>query len=121
MLWFNGLRTATGFNDRVGEANANKLDRSLYLLHSDNLKLRVFAPRLAYGNLTRRVQADFEHRGIRYQLWITDPIFERSYRAKGDGEYEIGDCFLTVSLGEPYKGDCYKLVAAVITPDRERK
>lgn len=52
---------------------------------------------------------------------MTDPVVERKYLVKDDGEYEIGECFLTVSLGEPYKGDCYKLAAAVITPDRERR
>ncbi|MFZ0761280.1 MAG: hypothetical protein WAM69_15135 [Candidatus Sulfotelmatobacter sp.] len=97
------------------------MNGSLYLLHLDKLKVTVFAPGAAFDNPKRRVQADFKHRGVRYQLWVTDPIVERKYLAKDDGEYEIGECFVTVSLGEPHKGDCYKLVAAVITPDRERK
>lgn len=72
-LWLNGSSAHTGRDDRVSEADANKLDRSLYLLHSDNLKVRVFAPRAAYENLRRRVQAHFVHRGVSYEMWVTDP------------------------------------------------
>ncbi len=120
ILWSNASRTRQS-NDRVVESDANHLDSSLYLLHLDKLSLTVFAPGEAFGDPKRRVQADFKHRGVRYQLWVTDPIVERGHLAKADGEYDIGECFVTVSLGEPYKGNCYKLVAAVITPDRERK
>jgi hypothetical protein len=120
-LWLNASTAHGDRNDRLSETDAKKLDRSLYLLHNDNLKVRVFAPRAAYENLRRRVQAHFVHRDVSYQMWMTDPVIEKSFRARKDGEYEIGECFLTVSLGEPYNGDCYKLVAAVITPDREGK
>lgn len=121
VLWLNASSTLAGLNDRVSELDANQLDASLYLLQIDKLKLRVFAPGAAFDNPKRRVQADFKHHKVRYQLWVTDPVVARKYLAKEDGEYEIGECFVTVSLGEPHKGDCYKLVAAVITPDREKK
>lgn len=121
VLWLNSSSTQAGLNDRVSESDASQLNGSLYLLHLAKLKVTVFAPGAAFDNPKRRVQADFKHRGARYQLWVTDPIVERKYLAKDNGEYEIGECFVTVSLGEPHKGDCYKLVAAVITPDRERK
>ncbi len=49
-----------------------------------------------------------------YRLWVTDPRYERAYLAKPDGDYEIGEAFLTVSLGEPYNNACYKLIAAII-------
>ena len=31
-----------------------------------------------------------------------------------DGHYEIGESFLTVSLGEPFNDACYKLIAAIM-------
>ena len=34
-----------------------------------------------------------------------------------NGEYELGESYLTVSLGEPFDGYCYKLIAAVIEPN----
>lgn len=45
---------------------------------------------------------------------VTDPRIERAYLAKADGDYPFGECYLTVSLGEPFNEYCYKLVAAVI-------
>ena len=35
-----------------------------------------------------------------------------------DGRYRLGECCLTISLGEPYQGAVYKLIAAIIEPDR---
>lgn len=120
-LWLNNSHTRAGVNDRVSESAAHRLNSSLYLLHLDSLKLSVSVFGEDIVLMRRRVQADFVYRGTQYKLWVTDPLIERTYRAKPDGDYNIGECFVTVSLGEPHKGDCYKLVAAVITPDRERK
>jgi hypothetical protein len=117
-LWVNGSSTYSGLNDRVSLSDSQNLNCSLYLLHLEKLKLRVFAPGTDFGNPKRRVQADFTSGGVKYSLWVTDPHIERSYLAGEDGEFEIGECFVTVSLGEPHKGYCYKLVATVITPER---
>ena len=46
----------------------------------------------------------------RFSTWST-------YLAQPDGNYEIGECYLTVSLGEPFGDACYKLIAAVIELD----
>lgn len=116
-LWLNGSSTVAGLNDRVALANAEQLGGSLYLLHIGALQLRVFAPGAAFGNPKRRVQALFAHRGTSYRLWVTDPLVAREYLARDDGHYQVGECFATISLGEPHEGYCYKLVAALITPD----
>ena len=117
-LWTNGNHTYHGLNDRVAADEAAGLDHSLFLLHLDELKIRVFVPGTAFNNPKRRVQAIFSTAGVEYRPWVTDPIIERTYLAGEDGEFSIGECFVTVSLGEPAKDDfCYKLVAAVITRD----
>lgn len=115
-LWLNGSNTSAGLNDRVSHEEAKKLRGSLYLLKLKGAKLNVFAPGTDFGNPKRRVQMRFKYNGVEYWIWVTDPIIEREYLAKKDGEYEIGECYVTVSLGEPYEGYCYKLVAAVILP-----
>ena len=120
-LWLNISSTRAGLNDRVATTAAHCLDTSLYLLHLASLKLRVFAPAEDLGQRKRKVQAEFAHRGTEYRFWVTDPIVERVYLAKADGDYDVGECFITVSLGEPHKGDCYKLVAAIMTPNRDRR
>lgn len=118
VLWLNTSSTYHGINDRVAVEDLDQLDCSLYLLQLDGLTLRVFAPGRDFGNPKRRVQASFTYRGQRYALRVTDPVAERDYLARDDGVFTIGPCFITVSLGEPYEGYCYKLVATIITPDR---
>jgi hypothetical protein len=118
-LWLNGNHTYNGQNDQIPIEQASETVSSLKLIRVDGLQLKVFAPGEAFGNTKRRVQARFKWGGDPYWLWVTDPLVERSYLARADGEYAIGRRFLTVSLGEPFNGFCYKLVAAVIRADGE--
>ena len=116
-LWLDGHSSYNGRNDRIPIEAAASVRSSLRLIHAGRLELGVFRPGEAFGNAKRRVQARFSHAGMDYGLWVTDPGYERAYLAKLDGVYGIGDCYLTVSLGEPYQGACYKLVAAIIECD----
>ena len=113
-LWIDGHSTWDGMNDKIPLELARSLSSSLQLIHVEGLQLEVFSPGEAFGNPKRRVQGRFSHAGTDYALWVTDPGYERKYLAKLDGAYGIGECYLTVSLGEPYEGACYKLIAAII-------
>ena len=113
-LWRNGHSTYNGTNDQIPLERATEEDSSLKLVHVDDVLLRVFAPSAAFGNSKRRVQARVQFAGYQYALWVTDPRVERTYLAKDDGSYQFGECYLTVSLGEPFNENCYKLVAAVL-------
>ena len=117
-LWLDGHSTYHGLNDRIPLDVADSIGDSLKLIHVDKLDLSVFKPGEAFGNMKRRVQGRFKHAGNRYCLWITDPVYERQYLAKLDGDYQIGECFLMVSLGESYGGACYKLIASIFTAER---
>lgn len=116
ILWLNGSSTFAGLNDRVPQGSAEKLGESLYLLKINSATIKVFAPGANFGNPKRRVQMRFQHKTVEYWLWVTDPTIERSYLARNDGEYQVGESYVTVSLGEAHEGYCYKLVAAVILP-----
>ena len=116
-LWCDGDSTWDGLNDRVMLERAGSLGSSLRLIHVADLELSVLRPGEAFGNRKRRVQGQFTHAGTTYRLWVTDPEIERTYLARLDGDYRIGECFLTVSLGEPYQGACHKLIAAIITEE----
>ena len=116
-LWSNGDSTYHGCNDRVELELAKTFDYSLAFIHVDEISIRVFAPGLAFNNAKRRVQGEFSHNGVLYRLWVTDPIIEKRYLAGEDGEFSLGEAYLTISLGEPKGNECYKLVAAIITPD----
>jgi hypothetical protein len=50
---------------------------------------------------------------LSYYLSVTDPVVERQYLAGKDGEFAVGHAILCVSLGEPYQGFAYKLIAGV--------
>lgn len=114
-LWSNGYSTKQGRNDRVPSVIATKLKDSLRLIRVRSLELVTYAPGESRGINRRRVQGKFQYGGVEYALRVTDPIVERTYLAQPDGEHRLGECYLTVSLGEEFKGFCYKLIAAVIT------
>ena len=118
-LWIDGYSTYTGRNDKMPLESASEEVTSLRFIHVSQLTLSVFAPGEAFGNAKRRVQGQFDHAGARYAFWVTDPGYERSYLAKLDGTYVLGECYLTISLSEPYEGDCYKLIATIIEGERE--
>jgi hypothetical protein len=113
-LWTNASSTYHGCNDRVHQDTAVRLRDSLRLIKSDDLTLTVFAPGEDFGNLKRRVQGRFQYKGIDYWLWVTDPNYERKYLQLPNGNYQVGKCFLTISLGELYDCYAYKFIAAII-------
>lgn len=113
-LWVDEYSTSTGTNDKIPITETSGLRSSLRLLRVHELTLAVFKPGEAFGNPKRRVQARFVHHSAEYRLWVTDPEYERRYLAQTDGEYHLNESFLTLSLGEPYNGACYKLVAAIM-------
>ena len=105
-LWVDGYHTRIGRNDKIPIAEVGTVAASLRLLHVDRLQLVVCTPGEAFGNNKRRVQGQFQHARKLYALWVTDP--------GSNGTYAIGECYLTISLGEPYQDACYKLIAAII-------
>jgi hypothetical protein len=115
-LWINGQSTYNGLNDRIALAQANELLSSLRLIHVDRLAIRVFRPNPPAASYSpkRKVQGQFEHAGVKYWLSVTDPVYEKRFLAQADGNYELGESCLAISLGEPYEGFCYKLIACII-------
>ncbi len=63
----------------------------------------------------------FQLGDVSYDLPLTDPVYAGPLQRRDEGEYrssdlgipEDGAVLLTVSLGDPFEGSCYKLVAAV--------
>lgn len=115
-LWIDGYSTVNGNNDRIPLEQASSITDSLRLVKVENLELQVSQPRIEFGSYRRSAQGRFRHNGVDYWLRVTDPVYERQYLRQPNGCYPIGECFLTVSLGEPYRGYAYKLIAAIIKP-----
>ena len=111
-LWVNNYSTINGQNDQVPSALVNQVDSSLVLIKVDDLELSVYQD---YRNY-RLVRGTFWYEGANYTLSVTDPNYYQEYRSKPEGNYRVGSCFLTVSLGGLFGGDAYKLIAAIIKP-----
>jgi hypothetical protein len=106
-LWENGH----GYkNDRVPVATAQTLDVSLYLIKPVTFDILVM------DFLGKKVvKSDILYNGVHYCFAITDTVIEKEYLAKDSGSYRLDNILCCVSLAEqPYKGDCYKLVASII-------
>lgn len=114
-LWLNESSSTYGLNDRVQDEDLDRLNRSLYLVRPVGLRLVVAREGDEYGSGRRRVRAQFELAGLTYTIVVTDPLIERDYFARPDGDYPLADALICVSLGEVFRGFAYKLAAAVIT------
>lgn len=112
-LWENGNHSYSGVNDRVAVALLADSRQTLYLIRPENVRFSVEAEGAAFGNPKRVVRAHFTYNRENYALRVTDPETEQQYKAMRDGEYRAEVNYFTISLGEPYNGDAYKLVAAV--------
>jgi hypothetical protein len=113
-LWGTGGSSGKGVNDRVDAIAAVGLSNSLALVRVNAPVLHVLDG--GFQQVKREVRASFRYRGVAYNLKVTDPTYVNNYLVRGDGLYQLGDCYLTVSLTEPFLGFCYKVIAAVIEP-----
>ena len=114
-LWENGYSSKVGLNDRIPETLARSLSDSLRLIKVERLRLWVCAPGEAWGNPRKRVQGQFSWANSQHSMWMTDSHYEPIFQAKSFGAYRMDECYLTISLGEPYEdGFCYKFIAAII-------
>jgi len=112
-LWDNRSSTYNGLHDRVDEASANQLRSSLRLIAVKDLSVSVGVEGAAFGNAKRKVRGHFSLGGLEYRLAVTDPVVERELFARDDGIFTVGSAILCISLGEPWDGYAYKLIAAI--------
>lgn len=114
-LWATGDSAYSHRNNRIPQDALP--DSSLYLVRVRAVTLVVGPKAPEFDNHKQVVRAHFSYGGDDYIMDVTDPLIERKYLARGDGEYAIRSPVLCASLSEPYKGYCYKLVAAVIAEE----
>jgi hypothetical protein len=116
ILWDNNSSSGNGLNDRVADATAANLQGSLLLIEVPKLTISVAIEGAYFNNAKRKVRGAFTHKNTSYILSITDPVIEREYLKKADGEYDAGPATLCISLGDSFQGYAYKLIAGVIFP-----
>jgi hypothetical protein len=116
-LWANGVSTASGVNDKVPAAVAERQRNSLVLVQPKLLTLTINTEGADAGNPRRRVRGHFSLGGSEYALSVTDPIVEKPFLSKPDGfSTELQNPLLCISLSEKYNAQnaCFKLIAGVI-------
>ena len=114
-LWTNGFNSRDGENDQVPVDIAAGHDTSLRLVRVDDLTVIVSDPSRPSANFPI-LRGRFSHCNETYCFRITDPVSENGSINLPYGEYPVGRRYLTVSLGEPFEGNAYKLIAAIIRP-----
>jgi hypothetical protein len=112
-LWVDGHSSYNGQNDRIPLAQAQALPCSLKLTEPENLMVTVALEGI---NPKSKARAHFSLGGRNYAFGVTDPVAAACYLSQGEGDYEVGAARLCISIGEPFEGYCYKLVAGIITP-----
>jgi hypothetical protein len=119
VFWQAAKSTYHGLNDKVPDDVVAGIPSSLKLIALPNLELVVrMEPGYAGRPGRRRVRARFEYEGEQYLLSVTDPQIEEEYLLQGDGNYEVENAILCISLAEVWNDYAFRLAASVITPDR---
>jgi hypothetical protein len=113
VLWNNDSSSSNGLHDRVSDAVAAQFHDSLLLINVANLTISITVEGAAFNNAKRRVRGSFVFNNMQYILSITDPVVEREYLRRPDGEYVAGPAMLCISLGDSWQGYAYKLIAGV--------
>jgi len=115
-LWGIDQSSYSGLSNRV--AIGNEDGSSLYLVHVERLQLLIGRKAPEYPDSKRGVRGEFSYRGAIYRMDVTDPRIETAYLARPDGRYILDAPVLCVSLGDPYQGYFYKLIATVLHDGR---
>jgi ATP-dependent DNA helicase RecQ len=112
-IWINGYHSHNGENDQMPEDLVREMIvSSLLFFRPDELRITVGLGPMG----SKKVRAKFSYHGETYSLMITDPVVEALYVRRELGEYLVngGETFLTVSISDPHRGFCHKLVAGIV-------
>ncbi len=115
--------------DLLGTAS-DSVPEAKFDMHPNASSLALIAPTGIRWRVTedfngkRQLRANFRLRNTKYDLGVTDVEYERQTRVLALGTHPFAAAGislsgasrirLTISLSEPFHGNCYKLVAGVI-------
>ena len=110
-LWLNGYHSVGGHNDRIPQdITETQISSSLLFIKPERL---AFIVREEFN--AKKIRAEFTFKRNVYRLMVTDPAVEKRYLSHKSGAHQVNNAevYLCLSLGEPFQGHCYKLVASV--------
>ena len=110
----------SGLNDQISVEDARRFNDSLRLIKPSDFVVHVQEVRGQNGPKPT-MRGTFRHMGRRYSLSVTDPFYKDQIRNFAIGtEIRLDDVYVTVSVSDEFRERAmhYKLIAAIITPDR---
>ena len=120
-MWGLGHSSHYGMNDIID--SKEKVNSTLRLVRVPEMQLSVFWYRTVDLERKRQVRARFMYNNQEYGLKVTDAYFDKELKKMGVGEYEIDECYVTISIVGPYDNkkrndqSRYGVVAAIIKPE----
>lgn len=115
-FWRTAYSTRYGIRDKLAEADLHLIGSSLKLIMVDDLTINVAMEEGFEGNPgRRRARASFTYHGQQYKFSITDPEVEENFLGQENGDYEINNAAICISLVEPWNGYAFRVVASIIT------
>ena len=78
-----------------------------------NYSLALIKTSLTIKVIDGKLRGEFSLDGIEYNLSITDQNIIKNFSKKGGKNYQLGQCFMCISLGEEFHYYYYKLIASV--------
>lgn len=117
-LWSTGFGCSTrhGENDKVSQEIASATGNSLYFIRVSGATIAKKDE--SYEDMARvKMRLTFTYNNEQYSLIVTDPNLSTPYwnQLQAGESAEIGPCYLTISLAQPFNGYCYKLVAGYVS------
>ncbi len=116
-LWAGGHSTSHGHWDCLPEGPDACSGASLFLIRLDDPHFLV---QPEYRDKLK-CRASFDYNGAHYALTVTDPACETKLLGRGPGRYRFGTngaLYGCISLGAPYQGRHYKLVACILSSEK---
>lgn len=113
-LWENGTHSTEGINDKVPVNVVKRARQSLYFIRPTRLFIHIATEGEAFGNPRRKVRARFFYNGVEYMFSLTDAGILDEFSEHENGEYEIHNAYMTVSLAGEHLQHYWKIAAAII-------
>lgn len=110
-LWSNVSSSSNGVRDKIHVSEVQRFSNSLLLIKVTDL---VAGAQHEATGLKVRGTFTFNHQ--LYRLAVTDPVFEARTLQSSHRRLDVGEALICLSLGEPFNGYVYKLIAGVICP-----
>ena len=114
ILWENDTHSTEGINDKVPIRAGDQPRQSLYFIRPTQLFVHIATEGEAFGNPHRKVRARFIYNGVEYMLSLMDAGILDEYKNHKNGEYQIKNAYMTVSLAGEHLNHYWKIAAAII-------